>query len=190
MSSFQILTCCRAPTPWAARGLKRAKPTSTRAPGRPKTSFTSLPSECPHAVRVSGESNPDLPIQSPARYLYATAAGDLNVDEIWLSIKIRIAVIKVLRLSNIILSGNKKYIIEILKYFKIVQIEGSSTLSCFVKTTSWDKDCYSVLYIIKFYCPPPFAKVGDFKSHSSVCSSVCPSITKTLTLLISSEVKW
>ena len=21
MSSFQILTCCRAPTPWAARGL-------------------------------------------------------------------------------------------------------------------------------------------------------------------------
>ena len=54
MSSFLILTCCRAPTPWAARGLKRAEPTSTRAPGRPKTSFTSLPSEGPHAVRVSG----------------------------------------------------------------------------------------------------------------------------------------
>ena len=51
MSSFQILTCCRAPTPWAARGLKRAEPTSTRAPGRPKTSFISLP---PHALRVSG----------------------------------------------------------------------------------------------------------------------------------------
>ena len=75
MSSFQILTCCRAPTPWAARGLKRAEPTSTWEPGCPKTSFTSLPSECPHAVRVSGESNPDLPIQSPARYLCATAAG-------------------------------------------------------------------------------------------------------------------
>ena len=63
----------RAPTPWAARGLWRAEPTSTLAPGRPKTSFTSLPSEGPHAVRVSGESNPDLPIQSPARYLCATA---------------------------------------------------------------------------------------------------------------------
>ena len=76
MSSFQILTCCRAPTPWAARGL--AEPTSTRAPGRPKTSFTSLPSEGPHAVRVSGESNPDLSIQSPARYLCASAAGYIS----------------------------------------------------------------------------------------------------------------
>ena len=38
----------------------------------------------------------------------------------------------------------------------------------------------------------PFAKVGDIKSHSSVCPtvcpSVCPSVTKTLTWLISSEV--
>ena len=41
-----------------------------------RMSFTSLPSEGPHAVRVSGESNPDLPIQSPARYLCATAAGN------------------------------------------------------------------------------------------------------------------
>ena len=82
MSSFQILTCCRAPTPWAARGLKRAEPTSTRAPGRPKTSFTSLPSEGQHGVRVSGESNPDLPIQSPARYLCATAAGHGAVEAI------------------------------------------------------------------------------------------------------------
>ena len=57
MSSFQILTRYRAPTPWAARGLTRAEPTSTRAPGRPNTSFTSLPSEGPHAVWVSGESN-------------------------------------------------------------------------------------------------------------------------------------
>ena len=68
MSSFQILNCCWAPTPWAAGGLLRAGPTSTRAPGRPKTSFTSLPSDGPHAVRVSGESNPDLPIQSPVIY--------------------------------------------------------------------------------------------------------------------------
>ena len=76
MSSFQILTCYRAPTPWAARGLKRAEPTPTRAPGRPKTSLTCLPSEDPHAVRVCRESNPDLPIHSPARYLCATAAGN------------------------------------------------------------------------------------------------------------------
>ena len=32
------------PTPWAARGLQRAKPTPTRAPGRPKMSLISLPS--------------------------------------------------------------------------------------------------------------------------------------------------
>ena len=41
-------------------------------------------------------------------------------------------------------------------------------------------------------CPPPFAKAGDIKTHSSVCLSVrlsvCPSVTKTLTWLISSEV--
>ena len=34
------------------------------------------------------------------------------------------------------------------------------------------------------YCPLPFAKVGDIKTHSSVC----PSVTKTLTWLIFSEV--
>ena len=78
MSSFQILTCCRAPHAMAARGLERAEPTPTRAPGRPKTSLTSLPSEGPHAVRACRESNPDLPIHSPARYLYATAAGPLT----------------------------------------------------------------------------------------------------------------
>ena len=61
------------PTPYAAR--KRYEPTPTRAPGRPKTSITSLPSGGPHAMRVSRESNPGLPTQSPARYLYATAAG-------------------------------------------------------------------------------------------------------------------
>ena len=42
------------------------------------------------------------------------------------------------------------------------------------------------------YCPPPFAKAGDIKSHSSVSLSVhlsvSPSVTKTLTWLISSEV--
>ena len=80
MSSFQIFTCCRVPTPWAARGLYRAEPTSTRAPGRPKTSFTSLPSEGPHTVRVSGESNPDLPIHSPASYLCATAASSRRLN--------------------------------------------------------------------------------------------------------------
>ena len=37
-------------------------------------SLTSLPSE--GAVRVCRESNPDLPIHSQARYLYATAADD------------------------------------------------------------------------------------------------------------------
>ena len=39
---------------------------------------------------------------------------------------------------------------------------------------------------------PPFAKAGDIKSHSPVClsvrQSVCLSVTKTLTWLISSEV--
>ena len=34
------------------------------------------------------------------------------------------------------------------------------------------------------YCPPPFVKVGDIKTHSSVRTSV----TKTLTWLISSEL--
>ena len=42
------------------------------------------------------------------------------------------------------------------------------------------------------YCPPPFTKAGGIKTHSSVgpslCPSVRPSVTKTLTLLISSEV--
>ena len=38
-------------------------------------------------------------------------------------------------------------------------------------------------------CPPPFAKAGDIKTHFSVCRlSLCLSITKTLTWLISSEV--
>ena len=37
-------------------------------------------------------------------------------------------------------------------------------------------------------CPPPFVKAGDFKTHSSVCLSLCLSVTKTLTWLISSEV--
>ena len=41
------------------------------------------------------------------------------------------------------------------------------------------------LYI---YCPPPFAKAGDIKTHLSVHLSVPLSVTKTLTWLISSEV--
>ena len=61
--------------PWASRGLERAQPTPTRALGRPKTSFTYLQSEGAHAVRICQESNPDIPIHSPARYLFATAAG-------------------------------------------------------------------------------------------------------------------
>ena len=39
-----------------------------------------------------------------------------------------------------------------------------------------------------YFCPPPFAKAGDIKTHFSVCLSVCLSVTKTLTSLISSEV--
>ena len=42
--------------------------------------LTSLPSEGPHAVRVGGESNPDLSIQSPFRYLCATAAGVMDIS--------------------------------------------------------------------------------------------------------------
>ena len=75
LSSFHIKTCCPAPTPQAARGLLRAKPTKTRVPRRPKPSLASLPSEGPHAVRARQESNPYLPISNPARYLYATEAG-------------------------------------------------------------------------------------------------------------------
>ena len=37
---------------------------------------------------------------------------------------------------------------------------------------------------ICIYCPPPFAKAWDIKTHLSVH----PSVTKTLTWLISSEV--
>ena len=70
---FQILTCCRAPTPWAAFSVPSLPRHGHRDVWR--RLFTSLPSEGPHAVRVSGESNPDLPIQSQARYLCATAAG-------------------------------------------------------------------------------------------------------------------
>ena len=57
------------------------------------------------------------------------------------------------------------------------------------------------VYLLPFSnnCPPPFAKAGDIKSHSSLCLSVCPSVClsvclsvrlsqKTLTLFISSEV--
>ena len=47
----RILTCCKAPTPWAARGLLRAEVT-------PDT-LTSLPSE----MMVRRESNPDLTVQ-------------------------------------------------------------------------------------------------------------------------------
>ena len=50
-------------TPWASRSLYGAEPTPT-------------PSE--HAVRVCRELNSDRPIHSPARYLYATAAGRSN----------------------------------------------------------------------------------------------------------------
>ena len=38
------------------------------------------------------------------------------------------------------------------------------------------------------FCPPLSRKQGDIKSHSSVRPSVRPSVTKTLTWLISSEV--
>ena len=37
--------------------------------------FNLLAIEGPHAIRVSRESNPSRPIHSPARYIYATAAG-------------------------------------------------------------------------------------------------------------------
>ena len=63
------------PTPWAAGGILCAEPTPIRAPGHPKTSLTSLPTEGPHALRLNRESNPGLLIHSPARYLYTTATG-------------------------------------------------------------------------------------------------------------------
>ena len=43
------------------------------------------------------------------------------------------------------------------------------------------RECYS-------FCPSPFAKAADIKTHLSVCLSLCLSVTKTLTWLISSEV--
>ena len=39
-----------------------------------------------------------------------------------------------------------------------------------------------------FIVPHALAKAGDIKTHSSFSQSVCPSVTKTLTWLISSEV--
>ena len=56
---------------------------------------------------------------------------------------------------------------------------------------------FQILWMAKIswganFCPPPFGKSGDIKTHSSVCLSVSPSVslsvTKTLTWLISSEV--
>ena len=44
------------------------------------SALTSLSSEDPHILRVSQESNPDLPIHSPARYLYATATGYFSYE--------------------------------------------------------------------------------------------------------------
>ena len=45
-------------------------------------------------------------------------------------------------------------------------------------------------HLLLYFCPPPFAKAGDIKNHSSICPSVClsVSVTKTLTWLISSDV--
>ena len=57
-----------APKQWTARGLLRTKPTMTWA--RPKTSLCNI-----IAIRVCQESNPDLSINNPARYLYATTGG-------------------------------------------------------------------------------------------------------------------
>ena len=68
MSSFDIKTYCRVPAPWVM-------PTITRAPGRPKTSLTSLPLEGARDVGGRRESNVDLPIHCPASYLYATGTG-------------------------------------------------------------------------------------------------------------------
>ena len=36
--------------------------------------FTSLPWDCPHVVKIYRELNPDIPIHSLSRFLYATAA--------------------------------------------------------------------------------------------------------------------
>ena len=110
----------RHPKPWAARGLKRAETTPTRVPGRPYMSLTILPSEdphaqshnlgpfrqaginlflcterpeetdCLHAVRLWRESNTDLLIRSPARYLIdATAAGSLQLAHCIAETKLR-----------------------------------------------------------------------------------------------------
>ena len=53
-------------------------------------------------------------------------------------------------------------------------------------------DRLDTLQVSTAYCPPPFAKAGKINTHSSVYLSVrlsaCPSVTKTLTCLISSEV--
>ena len=54
LSSFQFRPTAWHRTQWAARCLMRADPTPTRASRRPKTSFTSLPSEGPLAVGYAG----------------------------------------------------------------------------------------------------------------------------------------
>ena len=68
--------------------LKRSEPTPTWAPGRPKTSLTSMPSEGPHTVRVCQESNPGLQIIYPARYSYAISADQSKCQTICIYINI------------------------------------------------------------------------------------------------------
>ena len=50
------------------------------------------------------------------------------------------------------------------KHFKLL------VLNCLTETGSQVLNVPSSMF---FFCPPPFAKAGDIKTHSSVCQSVC-----------------
>ena len=64
-----------------------------------------------------------------------------------------------------------------------------------VSSSPWTMWTPQTKLAIILYFPPPFARAGDIKTHSSVCPSVClsvclsvcPSDRITLTLLISSD---
>ena len=67
-------------------------------------------------------------------------------------------------------------------------------LTILIKYAYKNKYCYLEVFlaVLNDYCPLPFAKAGDIKTHLSVRHSVCLSVhlsvKKTLTWLISSEV--
>ena len=79
MSSFQILTCCRAPM--GSKGSLTCRAYPDTGTGTSEDVFYLLAIRGPTCSEGKPGIDPDLPIKSPARYLYATAAGFI----LWIS---------------------------------------------------------------------------------------------------------